>query len=75
MKSRLPQGYGGGPNNLNTIARQAQKMQEDMAKLLGVSRQTVVAMENNKYDPTLELAMKVARLLEQPVESIFFLEE
>ena len=49
--------------------------QEDMAKLLGVSRQTVVAMENNKYDPTLELAMKVARLLEQPVESIFFLEE
>ena len=49
--------------------------QEDMAKLLSVSRQTVVAMENNKYDPTLELAMKVARLLEQPVESIFFLEE
>ena len=33
MKARLPQGYGGGPNNLNTIARQAQKMQEDMAKL------------------------------------------
>lgn len=45
--------------------------QEDMAHLLGVSRQTVVAMENNKYDPTLELAMKVARLLEQPVERIF----
>ena len=42
--------------------------------LLGVSRQTIVAMENNKYDPTLELAMKVARLLEQPVESIFFLD-
>ena len=48
--------------------------QEDMARLLGVSRQTIVAMENNKYDPTLELAMKVARLLEQPVESIFFLD-
>ena len=48
--------------------------QEDMAHLLGVSRQTVVAMENNKYDPTLELAMKVARLLEQPVERIFFLD-
>ena len=45
-----------------------------MANLLGVSRQTVVAMENNKYDPTLELAMKVARLLERPVESIFFLD-
>ena len=45
-----------------------------MAHLLGVSRQTVVAMENNKYDPTLELAMKVARLLGQPGESIFFLD-
>ncbi len=49
--------------------------QEDMAKLLGVSRQTIVAMENDKYDPTLELAIKTARLLEQPVEKIFFLDE
>ena len=49
--------------------------QEDMAKLLGVSRQTIVAMENDKYDPTLELAIKTARLLEQPVEEIFFLDE
>ena len=46
-----------------------------MAKLLGVSRQTIVAMENDKYDPTLELAIKTARLLEQPVEKIFFLDE
>ena len=34
----------------------------DMAKLLGVSRQTIVAMENDKYDLTLELAIKTARL-------------
>ena len=47
----------------------------DMAKLLGVSRQTIVAMENDKYDPTLELAIKTARLLERPVEEIFFLDE
>ena len=46
-----------------------------MAKLLGVSRQTIVAMENDKYDPTLELAIKTARLLERPVEEIFFLDE
>ena len=44
--------------------------QEDMAHLLGVSRQTIIAMENDKYDPTLELAIKTARLLDQPVESI-----
>ena len=62
-------------NGIKALRKAHGLRQEDMAKLLGVSRQTVVAMEHNKYDPTLELAMKVARLLEQPVESIFFLEE
>lgn len=62
-------------NGIKALRKARGLRQEDMAKLLSVSRQTVVAMENNKYDPTLELAMKVARLLEQPVESIFFLEE
>jgi putative transcriptional regulator len=45
--------------------------QEDLANKLGVTRQTINAIENNKYNPTLELAMKVARLLNAPVESIF----
>ena len=49
--------------------------QEDLARALGVSRQTVIAIENDKYNPTLELAMKIARLLKLPVEEIFFLEE
>ena len=49
--------------------------QEDLAALLGVSRQTIIAMENDKYDPSLALAMRLARLLERPVEEIFFLEE
>ena len=62
-------------NGIKALRKARGLRQEDKAKLLSVSRQTVVAMENNKYDPTLELAMKVARLLEQPVESIFFLEE
>lgn len=60
-------------NNIKELRKARGLRQEDMANLLGVTRQTVVAMENNKYDPTLELAMKVARLLERPVESIFFL--
>ena len=46
-----------------------------MAVQLGVTRQTVNAIENNKYNPTLELAMKIAKLLQLPVESIFLLEE
>ena len=49
--------------------------QEDLAELLGVSRQTVIAMENDKYDPSLALAMRLARLLETPVEVIFRLED
>lgn len=61
-------------NNIRELRRARGLRQEDLANLLGVSRQTIVAMENDKYDPTLELAMKVARLLEQPVESIFFLD-
>ena len=62
-------------NNIKELRKARGLRQEDFARLLGVSRQTVVAMENNKYDPTLALAMRVARLLEPPVESIFFQEE
>ncbi len=61
-------------NIVRQLRKQAGLRQEDLAKALGVSRQTIIAMENNKYNPTLELAMKLARLLGQPVETIFFLE-
>ncbi len=47
--------------------------QEDLAAELKVTRQTINAIENNKYNPTLELAMKIARLLNAPVEVIFHL--
>ena len=57
------------------LRKQAGLRQEDLARALGVSRQTVIAIENDKYNPTLELAMKIARLLKLPVEEIFFLEE
>ena len=40
MKARLPQGYGAGPNNLNGLARQAQKMQEQMALVTEELNQT-----------------------------------
>ena len=48
--------------------------QEDLAELLGVSRQTIIAMENDKYDPSLALAMRLARLMETTVEEIFYVE-
>ena len=55
--------------------KQAGLRQEDMARELGVSRQTIIAVENDKYNPTLELAMKIARLLELHVDEIFFLDD
>jgi putative transcriptional regulator len=49
--------------------------QEDVAEKLGVTRQTIIAIENNKYNPTLELAMKLAKLLNTSVEELFQLNE
>ncbi len=60
-------------NNIKQLRKQAGLRQEDMAAQLGVSRQTIIAIENNKYNPTLELAMKIAILLNLKVEDIFFL--
>lgn len=45
--------------------------QGDLAQRLGVSRQTVNAIETEKYDPSLPLALKIARLFSLPVEEIF----
>jgi putative transcriptional regulator len=45
--------------------------QAQLAELLAVSRQTVNAIETEKYDPSLPLAFKIARVFEQPIEAIF----
>jgi putative transcriptional regulator len=49
--------------------------QEDVANRVGVTRQTIIAIENDRYNPSLELAMKLAKLLNTPVEEIFQLDE
>lgn len=45
--------------------------QADLAERLDVSRQTINAIETGKYDPSLPLAFKIARLFERTIESIF----
>lgn len=62
-------------NRVKQLRKAAGLRQEDMAKKLGVSRQTIIAIENDKYDPSLELAMKIARLLGLHVEEIFTLDD
>lgn len=48
--------------------------QDELANAVGVSRQTINAIENDKYNPTLELAIKLSRYLKMSVEEIFILE-
>lgn len=49
--------------------------QADLAKLIGVSRQTINAIEKGKYVPSTLLALKMAKVFGKPIESFFFLEE
>ena len=49
--------------------------QEELARRCGVTRQTVNAIENDKYDPSLVLAMKLARFLQTTVEELFQMED
>ena len=62
-------------NIVKQLRKQAGLRQEDMARELGVSRQTIIAVETDKYNPTLELAMKIARLLGLHVDEIFYLDD
>jgi putative transcriptional regulator len=48
--------------------------QAELADHLGVSRQTVNAVETGRYDPSLPLALLIAKLFEKKVESVFFLD-
>lgn len=45
--------------------------QAHLAELLDVSRQTVIAIENGKYDPSLPLAFAISNIFQQPIEAIF----
>jgi putative transcriptional regulator len=58
-------------NRLKVLRAERNWSQFDLAERLGVSRQTVNALENGRYDPSLPLAFKIARVFEQPIEAIF----
>lgn len=58
-------------NRLKVLRAERNWSQADLAEALGVSRQTVNALETGRYDPSLPLAFKIARTFGQPIESIF----
>lgn len=58
-------------NRLHILRAERRWSQADLAEHLGVSRQTVNALETGKYDPSLPLAFKIARLFNLMIEEIF----
>jgi putative transcriptional regulator len=62
-------------NNLRVLRAERDWSQAELADELGVSRQTVNALETGKYDPSLPLAFKIARLFDRMIEEIFDPEE
>ena len=58
-------------NRLKVLRAERDWSQAELAARLGVSRQTVNAIERTKYDPSLPLAFKIARLFDQSIEEVF----
>lgn len=58
-------------NRLKVLRAERDWSQADLADRLDVSRQSVNAIETGKYDPSLPLAFRIARLFEMPIEAIF----
>lgn len=62
-------------NNLRVLRAMKRITQEDLASSLGVTRQTIHAIENDKYNPSLELAFKIAKFFETTIEAVFLYTE
>lgn len=62
-------------NALKDLRKAQGWSQQDLAERLGVSRQSVIAVEREKYDPSLDLAFKIARLFKTQMETVFFPED
>ena len=58
-------------NKLEALRKEKGIRQEDLAQVLGVSRQTVISLEKGKYNPSLALAFRLARYFAMPIEEIF----
>lgn len=61
-------------NRLKVARAERSLSQEELAKLAGVTRQTISSIENGQYCPSTLLAFVLARRLQKPVEALFFLE-
>lgn len=62
-------------NKIKILRAELSISQEELAEKMGVSRQTIHAIENNKYSPSLSLGMKIAKYFRKSVEAVFEYEE
>lgn len=60
---------------IHELRKERKMQQSDLAELVGVRRETIGNLENGKYNPSLKLAMDIARFFDKPVEYIFQFEE
>lgn len=62
-------------NKIEEIRKERGIRQEDFAKAMGVSRQTISSLENGRYNPSIILAYKIAKYFELTIEDVFIFEE
>tara|TARA_E500000081_G_scaffold76158_1_gene77797 strand:+ start:568 stop:768 length:201 start_codon:yes stop_codon:yes gene_type:complete len=62
-------------NNLKSYRQEKSISQDELAAILGVSRQTINSIETGKFDPSLKLVIKITRFFKTDLESIFIFEE
>lgn len=62
-------------NNIEQIRKKFNYTQEELADKLGVSRQTINSLEKGKYNPSIQLAFKLAKYFGVSIESLFIFEE
>lgn len=62
-------------NNIKEYRKNTKLTQDDLAKAVGVTRQTIISLENGKYDASLRLAHKLAMFFDTTIEDLFVFEE
>ena len=62
-------------NRIESIRKEKGIRQEDFAKALGVSRQTISSLETGRYNPSIQLAYKIAKYFELQIEDVFLFED
>ncbi|MCI8888649.1 MAG: helix-turn-helix transcriptional regulator [Hungatella sp.] len=62
-------------NRIQELRREQKIRQEDLADAVGVTRQTIISLENGRYNASLQLAYKIAKYFGRQIEDIFLFEE